>query len=115
MSSKRFVDSIKREMQSIENYVSSYENVLLPSGRRCIIKINTFQTKLGFLIDTCLEMSVEHPDLFPVAICNELINIKNEDVSIARYEIHDDESEYHKIISIWGDVKHLIDPVINNL
>lgn len=115
MNREQHIDNIKREMQRIENYVISYENVHLPSGRRCIIKINTFQTKLGFLINACSEMSAEHPDLFPVAICNELINIKNEDVHLASLEIHDDESEYHKIISIWGDVKHLINPIINNL
>ena len=114
MSKDQLICNIKEEIQTIDAYVDSYENVKLPSGRQCKVSLNTFQAKLGMLANECFELHSMYPEICSVRIYNTLKNIQLEDIPQARYKCFDTESEYEQTRSIWHEVKPLLEPIINN-
>ena len=113
MSKDQLINNIKKEIQTIDAYVYSYENVELPSGRKCIVSINTFQTKLGLLIYTCKELSAISPEICPSILCKELSDIHSEDIPQERYKCTNAEEEYEQVASIWHEIKLMLEPIIN--
>lgn len=114
MSRNQLINNIKNEIQTIDSYVYSYENVKLPSGRKCVVSINVFQTKLDLLINACEELCTIYPEIFSPEQCKELKDIQLEDISHARYKCIDTKEEYEQVVSIWREIKLLLEPIINN-
>ena len=114
MSKDILINNIKEEIQTIDAYVYSYENVKLPSGRQCVVSINVFQAKLDLLINACEELCTIYPEIFSSEQCKELKDIQLEDISHARYKCIDTKEEYEQVVSIWHEVKLLLKPIINN-
>lgn len=108
MEQNQLIGNIQNELHIIEEYVTSYYNKQLPSGRSYILNIETFKEKIKSLRTRCLELNEVDSTICPKNICTELRDIINEDIPHIYYETKDPDEISERINGIFYGVKNLL-------